>query len=464
MRHDEQGALVVEQLFLEQLQRLHVQVVRGFVHHEQIRRFQEKPRQQQARLLTARERLHGRARALGREEEVCKIGKHVLGHAAHGDRVAVARDDLLHGRLRVELGVQLVEERHLHARADRHRAGRGRESPRKQFQKRGLSRAVLAHHTDALALQDVRREILHDGALRIVCEAEVLDLDHAVAGRRRRIHPQRGRAGRHAPVRKFEAQLAQRLHAPLVARTAGFHALANPRLLLRELLRLLRPKGRLVRLQVGLPLEEGAIVAVPAGEHTPVEVVDVGRNRFQERAVVRNEEEGRFGLAADERLQPLDRRDVKVVRGLVKKDEVRLVGQHAREQDATAHAARKRIEHGGGIQPHLRDETVRLGDFLHGTGTVRGDLLLKKGHFQARRTDDLARVGLDPSGDDLQERGLPLAVASRDARAHTALHIQRDPVQNGVPSKCKRNVVQGKEMPGHGLLRPAAAAALCDGR
>ena len=58
-------------------------------------------------------------------------------------------------------------------------------------------------------------------------------------------------------------------------------------------------------------------------------------------------------------------------------------------------------------------------------------------------------VGLEMPGEELQQRGLPLAVASGDARAHAALYIQRDPVQNGVSSKCKRNVVQGKKVTCH---------------
>ena len=450
MRHDEQRALVVEQLLFQQLQRLHVEVVRGFVHHEQVRRFQEQPREQQARLLAARERLHGRPRALRREEEVLKVSEHVLLHAAHGDRVAVARHDLLHGRLGVELGVQLVEERHLHARPDCHRAGGGRERARQQFQERGLARAVLAHHADALALQDVRSEIGHNRMLRVVCKREVLDLDHAVAGRGRRVHPQRSRAGRHAPVRELESQLAQRLHAPLVALAARLHALADPRLLLRELLRLLLPESSFVRLQVGLSLEERAVVAIPAGEQAAVEVVDVGGDRLQERAVVRDEEERRLGLPPDERLQPLDRRDVEVVRRLVEEHEVGFVGQHAREQHAAAQAARERIEHGVGVEPHLRDESVGTGDLLDGSGAVRRNLLLKEGHFQTRRVDDLARVGFNLPGDDLQERGFSLPVAPGHARAYAALNIQRDPVQNGVPSKCKRNVVQGKKVTCHG--------------
>ena len=85
---------------------------------------------------------------------------------------------------------------------------------------------------------------------------------------------------------------------------------------------------------------------------------------------MRDEKESRLGLAADERLQPLDRRDVEVVRRLVEEHEVGFVGEHAREEHAPAQAARKRVEHGGGVKPHLRDEAVGLGDLLDGAGTV----------------------------------------------------------------------------------------------
>ena len=77
MADEQQRARPLGQLRFEQLERLDVEVVGRLVEHQHVGRPREQPRQQQAVALAAGQRLHRRARALGREEEVLQVADDV---------------------------------------------------------------------------------------------------------------------------------------------------------------------------------------------------------------------------------------------------------------------------------------------------------------------------------------------------------------------------------------------------
>ena len=110
---------------------------------------------------------------------------------------------------------------------------------------------------------------------------------------------------------------------------------------------------------------------------------------------MRDEEERSLRLPAAERLQPFDRRDVEVVSGFVQKYEVGIVRKRAGEQYAAAQPTGKRVEHGCGIKPHLRNHLAGTGDFLHGAIAVGRHFLLKKRNLETRCAYYLAGIRLD---------------------------------------------------------------------
>ena len=57
-------------------------------------------------------------------------------------------------------------------------------------------------------------------------------------------------------------------------------------------------------------------------------------------------------------------------------------------------------------------------------------LLRDVDHLEPRGPHDFARVGLELSGDDLEKRGLSLAVPSRQGGAKTLVDGKRDPVED----------------------------------
>ena len=93
--HQQQGARIIRHQLFEQLQRLRVQIVGGFVHHQQVARFGEQPRQQQAVALAAGQHADGRVQAFRRKQKVAQIARHVPRLPVDGDRVAAAARDVV---------------------------------------------------------------------------------------------------------------------------------------------------------------------------------------------------------------------------------------------------------------------------------------------------------------------------------------------------------------------------------
>ena len=75
----EQRARPGGQPFLEEFERLDVEVVRRLVQHQHIDRPGKQPRQQQPVALAAGQRFHGRQRPLGRKQEIAQVAVDVLG-------------------------------------------------------------------------------------------------------------------------------------------------------------------------------------------------------------------------------------------------------------------------------------------------------------------------------------------------------------------------------------------------
>ena len=122
----------------KQIQRLDVEIVGRLVEHQQVRLPRHEPREEQPRLLAARQRADGRAGLRLVEQEVLEIAHHVPGLAAHHHLVGAGptpaspdrRQAVPERRLGVERRARLVEDRHLDAGAKRHRPCVGRDPRR----------------------------------------------------------------------------------------------------------------------------------------------------------------------------------------------------------------------------------------------------------------------------------------------------------------------------------------------
>ena len=294
-----------------------------------------------------------------------------------------------------------------------------------------LPDAVGPDDADLVAAHDRRRQVADDGPVA-VAEADPFGLDHQGArplgllG----LHP-RGAL----PLAPLLVGLAHRLEGadpPLVAGAAGLDALADPRLLLGQLLVEEVPLAGLGREQLLAPLQEGGVVARPVGEAAAIELDDPGGQPFQEDPVV-GDEDDRAAVAQQERLQPADRLDVEVVGRLVQEQDVGIVDEGPGQQHAALHPRGELREPGVRVEPDPGDDrlhamvgpaevmvmVVRVQPVGHlvgdGAAMALGHILGQPRDPQPLLADDRPLVGLDLAADQAEQRALPLAVAPQQA-------------------------------------------------
>ena len=317
-----------------------------------------------------------------------------------------------------------------------------RQLAEQEPQQRRLARAVGADDPDLVAAHDRRGQVADDRAV-VVTKADPLGLDHqrARALGLLDLHPRRA-----LPLAALRAGLAHRLQRPdpaLVARPAGLDALADPDLLLGQLLVEEGVLALLGREELLLAFEEGRVVAGPVVEPAPVELDDAGRQPPQEHPVVSDEHQRAAG-AEQELFEPADRVDVEVVGRLVEQQDVGVADQGLGQQDAPLHARGEIHEPGVGVQVHPGDDRIdpvvgtrRRAELLEPLGHLVGDraalslghLLRKEGDAQALLADHLALVGRDLASKEPQQRALALAVAAQKADALAPLDLQVHPIE-----------------------------------
>ena len=472
--HEDERPLVAEQLLLEQLERLDVEVVGGLVHDEQVAGGEEEAGEEQAGALAAGEGGDGRPGALGREEEVLQVAEDVAPDAVHDDVLVVAGEVLADGGGGVERRAELVEEGRLDARAEADGPRLRGEAAEEEAGERRLAGAVGADQGDALAAEDRRGEVAHDGLRGAgpgVGDALELGDDLARAGGL--AEREAARPDPSAAAGDLLAEAAQPLEAADVAGAAGGDAVDEPLLLGGEALLLALPEALLLRVELGAAPEEGLPVAVPAREAAAVEVEDAARRPAQEGAVVRDEDAREAG-SREERLEPLDRRDVEVVRRLVEQQQPGLRGEGGGEADAAALAAGEVVEARGAVDPQLREEAgaarrVRAagggrgaGDDLRGGAVLVGrDVLREVRDAEAGRADDGALVGLEQPRHHLEQRGLALAVAAGDAGAVALLDVHGDAVEDLRAAEGDPDLLEGEQRHAGGEGAQAMPSACC---
>ena len=99
------------------------------------------------------------------------------------------------------------------------------------------------------------------------------------------------------------------------------------------------------------------VVARPRGEAAAIELDDPRRELLEERAIVRDEDDG-AGVVGEKGFEPLDRVDVEMVGRLVEQQQVGLRDQRPRQQHAAPPPARQRVDDGVGRQVEPRQHQL----------------------------------------------------------------------------------------------------------
>ena len=88
MADEDDRARIIRDHLLQKIQSFQIQIVGGFVQHQEVGGLGQRPRQHQPPALAARKNLDRRAGLLGREQEILEIAHDVLALAGHVDEVA----------------------------------------------------------------------------------------------------------------------------------------------------------------------------------------------------------------------------------------------------------------------------------------------------------------------------------------------------------------------------------------
>ena len=106
MAHQQDGAGVGQQPLFQELEGLGVEVVGGFVEHQDVRRDAEQPGKQQAVAFAAREQTYGGLDLVAGEEEVLEIAHDVARFAAHDHGIAAVGHAVSDGAARHRAGAR----------------------------------------------------------------------------------------------------------------------------------------------------------------------------------------------------------------------------------------------------------------------------------------------------------------------------------------------------------------------
>ncbi len=162
----DERARELEQALLEHLERRDVEVVGRLVEDQQVGGLEHQPREQDARLLAAREPADRRVELLGAEQEALRPRGDVDAAALEDHRVPVGRERARSESVGVEARAVLLEEHDLQAGRALDRARVGRLLPGEQAQQRGLAAAVRAEQAQPRARREDEVEAAHDRAVR----------------------------------------------------------------------------------------------------------------------------------------------------------------------------------------------------------------------------------------------------------------------------------------------------------
>ena len=473
----------------QRLAAVDVEMVGGFVQHQDVRRLAAHQRQQKPGLLAAGQVGNAGFRLALLEAEAAQMGAHLLLRRQRHDALGL----LDRGQRQVQLVLLVLGEiADAQLRRALHLAGHGLQPSGQQLDQRGLAVAVGAQQGDAVVHVDAQVHAAQDGAVAVAD-------GHPVQRDQRRGHLVRlGEVEDDLGVvlhQRDGLQLLQRLQPALrlpglgrlvaEAFDEGHHVLA---------LGLLLGRHGLEPLHVGAALLEELVVVAGVGHQLALIHMNGRRGHRVQQVTVVADQQNRVGVILEVPLQPDGRLQIEVVGRLVEQEQVGPGEQHAGQRHAHPPAAREvgagpglRVgveaqagqdlrgarrrrmcldvgqpgmnladAHGVGGRLGLGQQggALRVGGqdgVDQGGGAARG-LLSHHADLGAGGHADGSGVRLELAGDELEEGGFPGAVAADQRHAVALRHDRGGAVEQHPSAIAERQVVDVKHI-GAGLPR-----------
>ena len=263
----------------------------------------------------------------------------MLALAADLDEIAALADGIGDGHFLIQLSAELIEVGYRQLGTELDGTGIRLDFAEDELDQSGLADAVRADQADLVTALDHAVEIADQHA-PAVGFAHVLQLGHALAGFFTAIDVEVDLAQMVAALAAFAAQLFEAAHPAFVTRAPRLDALAQPYFFLRQHLVEFGLLDRFDRQLLGLEALVFSEITLVGAQHAAIQLDNLTRHIVQKAPVMGNHDHATV-VGADQLFQPLDRRQVEVVGGLVEQQQVWLGDQRPRQRHAFFQAARQ---------------------------------------------------------------------------------------------------------------------------
>ena len=260
----------------------------------------------------------------------------------------------------------LVKVGDLQVRSKSHITCIGREFAQNQAQERRLSRAIRAHNTNAVSAGNFGRKPANQRR-SIIRIAHIGESCHQAPRTVRlgNLHVHVARSG--AARCTFFTHFNERAHAALVTGPPRLDSFANPDFFFGQAL--VEKRIRLVLFGQGLIAELHKLVVrkIPTANTTAVQVKNTGSHAAHKGAVMAHKKQGTIQAGHDS-FEPLDCRNVQMVRGFVQQQQVRVLGERLRKKSAAFLATAQTVIKSLRINPRFAQNRLGMsivGAVLH---------------------------------------------------------------------------------------------------
>ena len=455
VRHDDDAALKVLQVLLQDLQSDDVHVVGGLVQNEEVGVLHEHRAQLQATALATGEFVdivlllkrseHEMLQELHGGEVLASAQVHILRHTVHG---------IYHLHVLVHLHGFLAEVAKLHRFAYDEAPRIWSHKSQKQFQEGALARTVVAHDSHLLIAREVVVEVLQynqffptlacrEGLAHVLC-LEYLASDIGAVYLQAQFVLLNMALG-------LLLQFVESLLAVSGLVAACLRRGAHPLQFGAVEVVGTRYLGTCIVYALLAFLQIVGIVATVGVERLVVHLQDDVAHAVQEIAVVGDHEQ-RYALATQIALEPLYHLQVEMVGGLVQDEQVGVLQEHVGQRHALNLSAGEYAHLAAGVA-YLQFAQDLLASYLqvkcllsvvavlagmpeagihHGHPVWEMWCLAQVAHLDAAAQHHLSAVGLVHTSQNVQQGGLARTVLRYEAHALTLAYTQRNALKKGL--------------------------------
>ena len=331
------------QLFFQQFQGFHIQIVGRFIKHQNVRWLAEQLGKQQPRTFTTREHTDRRPGPLRCEQELLQITEHMLALAININEFPTLGKVIQGIPGQIQLPAKLIEIGHLQIGTQTHRPFSWFQVSEQKPNQSRFAGSVFPHKADLVTPEDSQVHIADHRRTIGIGEACIPGFNNQFAGTGCILHREACGTATDSPLPVFLAHGPEGAHPAHVAGSACLDTLANPGFFLLKPLVEQRVLTLFLFQRFFLQFKVAVIGGGKAHEPAPIQLNNPGGHAPDKRPVVADKQHGATELAQS-LFQPGDGRHIEVVGGFIQQQDVRIRNQGFCQQHTALPAAGQRVQ------------------------------------------------------------------------------------------------------------------------